>query len=444
MAPRPVPYRWLVFGLLAAGYFLVYFHRVSPAVVAVDMMRDLNAGGVLIGLLGSAFFYPYALMQISAGLLTDSWGPRRTIAAFFGLAGFASIFFGLAPSTGWAIFARVLVGTGIAMLFVPTIKVLSHWFRTSEFAMITGFLISVGGLGALSAAEPLARLSGLIGWRGSFMAIGLVTILLTIAIIIFVRNRPEDLGYPPAEAHPGAGEPAGPEAAIGLVRGIKLVLGRPAFWVLAVLFFSISGGYLGFGGLWGGPYLQQVYGMSKEEAGRVLNLLAVAIMAGSPMWCYLSDRMVRSRKKILVAASVLELLLTAVLAFIPDGMSRWMLYPFCFLFGLGSPAVASIAFAATKELFPSAISGTAVGLANFFAFLGASVVMPLVGWRLEAADGPGTTFTAAAYGQAFTITFICAVVALGASLGIKETFGTSPEGRRTERPPACAADSSRL
>ena len=258
------------------------------------------------------------------------------------------------------------------------------------------------------------------------MAIGLVTVLLTVAIFIFVRNRPEDLGYPPAEARPGAGEPPEEGATIGLVQGIVMVLGRPAFWVLAVLFFSISGGYLGFGGLWGGPYLQHVYGMSKEEAGRVLNLLAVAIMAGSPMWCCLSDRLVRSRKKILIAASVLELFLTVVLAFFPEGMSRWMLYPFCFLFGLGSPAVASIAFAATKELFPSAISGTAVGLANFFAFLGASVVMPLVGWRLEAAGGAGATFSAAAYGQAFTITFICAVVAFIASLVVKETHPDSP------------------
>ncbi|MBU0515252.1 MAG: MFS transporter, partial [Proteobacteria bacterium] len=61
---RPVSYRWLVFCLLATGYLLVYFHRLSLSVVAVEMMRDLAAGPALLGFLGSAYFYPYALMQI--------------------------------------------------------------------------------------------------------------------------------------------------------------------------------------------------------------------------------------------------------------------------------------------------------------------------------------------------------------------------------------------
>ena len=55
-------YRWLVFMLLAVGYLLVYFHRTSPAVVALDMMQDLAAGEALMGFLGSAYFYPYAAM----------------------------------------------------------------------------------------------------------------------------------------------------------------------------------------------------------------------------------------------------------------------------------------------------------------------------------------------------------------------------------------------
>ena len=122
-------YRWVVFSLLSLAYLMVYFHRTSPAVVAVDLMRDLETGGALIGFLGSAYFYPYALMQLPAGLLSDSWGPRRTITVFFLLAGAASIFFGLAQSVSWAILARVLVGLGVSMLFVPTMKVMTHWFK---------------------------------------------------------------------------------------------------------------------------------------------------------------------------------------------------------------------------------------------------------------------------------------------------------------------------
>ena len=60
-------YRWMIFTILALGYVLVYFHRLCPAVLAVDMMQDLHATGTLTGLLGAAYFYPYALMQLPAG-----------------------------------------------------------------------------------------------------------------------------------------------------------------------------------------------------------------------------------------------------------------------------------------------------------------------------------------------------------------------------------------
>jgi len=71
---RALRYRWLIFCVLALGYIMVYFHRLCTAVVAVDMMHDLKAGGTIIGLLAAAYFYPYALMQLPAGLLSDSWG----------------------------------------------------------------------------------------------------------------------------------------------------------------------------------------------------------------------------------------------------------------------------------------------------------------------------------------------------------------------------------
>ena len=64
-------------------------------------------------------------MQLPAGLLSDTWGPRKTITLFFSLAGVGAIWLGLAGSIGPAIAARTLVGLGVAMVFVPTIKVLT-------------------------------------------------------------------------------------------------------------------------------------------------------------------------------------------------------------------------------------------------------------------------------------------------------------------------------
>ena len=169
---KPSGYRWVVFGLLAFGYLLVYFHRLCPAVVALEMQADLKTGGALLGFLAAAYFYPYALMQIPSGLLSDSWGPRKTITIFFALAGASSIFLGMVETMGLAILARVLVGLGVAMLFVPTMKVLTNWFRVDEFARMAGILMAVGGLGGYTASRPLAWLSDLLGWRGALWPMG--------------------------------------------------------------------------------------------------------------------------------------------------------------------------------------------------------------------------------------------------------------------------------
>ena len=165
-------YRWIIFWILALGYVLVYFHRMCPAVVAVEMMRDLKAGGSLIGFLAAAYFYPYALMQLPAGLLSDSWGPRKSITLFFSVAFLGSVLLGMASNTAWAILGRTLVGVGVAMIFVPTMKVLSEWFRQREFATMTGILMAMGGIGSLSATTPLALISSWIGWRLSFIVVG--------------------------------------------------------------------------------------------------------------------------------------------------------------------------------------------------------------------------------------------------------------------------------
>ena len=411
-------YRWIVFCLLAFGYLLVYFHRLCPAVVALDMQADLNTSGALLGFLAAAYFYPYALMQIPSGLLSDSWGPRKTITVFFVIAGAASIFFGLVGSLGFAILARILVGLGVAMLFVPTMKVMTQWFKNEEFARMTGILMAVGGLGAYTASRPLAWLSDMMGWRGSFVVIGVITIAVAVAIWFLVYNTPQEMGLPrvnkPAEGNPGQ--------TIGLAQGVKIVLTSRPFWFLAAWFFFSFCIFFSFGGLWGGPYLMHVYGLSKAEAGNILGMLALAMILGSPFISWLSDKVFRSRKKVIVLASVITLCLTIPLAFFPDAMNKPALYLLCFLLGMFNSAVVVVAFTSAKELFPLEIAGTSVGLANLFPFLGGAVAPPILGAILEAQVKTATGYSAEAYSKAFLLYFIFALLALGAACFITETI----------------------
>ncbi|MFZ5572978.1 MAG: MFS transporter [Thermodesulfobacteriota bacterium] len=414
---KALRYRWLIFSLLSASYILVYFHRTCPAVLAMEIMRDLKTGGTLTGLLGAAYFYPYALMQLPAGLLSDSWGPRKTITLFFFVAFIGSMVLGLSPSVSWAIVGRTLVGAGVAMLFVPTMKILAEWFHRNEFARMTGLLMAMGGVGSLSAAVPLVWLSTWIGWRNSFIAIGLFTLILALLVWIFVRNRPSDFHWPsPAET-----ESSGKQA-IGLLQGIGQVVACPPFWVLAVWFFFNCGIFFSFAGLWGGPFLQNLYGMDKVESGNILSMPAMGMVLGSPFLSFLSDRVFRARKTVLLISGGGLIFLTGMLAFYTDKIPVPGLYLIYFFMGLFASAVVVIAFTMNKELFPVRIAGTATGLINLFPFVGGAVFQPLLGHILEKHGRLDGAFTLAGYRSAFLLLFVSSLVAFGAAWLSKETL----------------------
>jgi sugar phosphate permease len=418
LAARFSWYRFVVFGALATGYLLVFFHRLCPAVVAVDMMADLGASAGLMGLLASAYFYPYAIMQIPSGLLADSWGPRKTIAAFFLFAAVGSALLGLAQGPGLAVLGRALVGVGVAMLFVPTTKILTRWFTAREFASMTGLLLAAGGIGALSAATPLALLSKAVGWRWSFELIAGLTLLMSGVIWLLVRDDPEDVGlHRPAPVKTKAGAPQ------GLRQSITTVLGAAAFWPLASWFFFTCGVFFCMGGLWGGPYLMHVYAMGKAEAGAVLSMGAVGQILGGPFLSYLSDRLLRSRRKALLLSSLTQLLLVAPLGLYPDLLPRWALFPWFLLFAISGTSSVSIGFTAIKENFPTRIAGTAAGLVNFFPFLAGALLQPVVGCVLESFGKTASGYPVAAYGVMFYLYGGCALLALVSAALVKETYG---------------------
>jgi sugar phosphate permease len=414
---KALRYRWLIFWILAFSYILVYFHRLCPAVVAVDMMRDLRAGGALLGILGSAYFYPYAIMQLPAGLLSDSWGPRRTITLFFIVAFLGSLLLGLAPSLFWAVVGRTLVGLGVSMLFVPTMKVLAEWFRIREFATMTGILMAMGGLGVLTAATPLALLSTWIGWRFSFVIVGIFTLVMALLVWSFVRDRPADLGWPSPSESIGVSQES-----IGLLEGMKKVFTYPRFWPVAIWFFFDCAIFFSFGGLWGGPYLMQIYGLTKAQAGQILSMLAIGMIVGSPLVSFLSNRVFQGRKPVMVLSSFIVLCITALLAFYTEDLSHLTLYLVCPGLGIFSSAIVVVGFTTTKELFPVQMAGTSTGLVNLFPFAGGAVFQPLLGYLLERGGRIEGKFTLAGYQQAFFVLFLCGLIAFLACLFLEETL----------------------
>ncbi len=423
-AQKVLTYRWLVLGIMALAFSFVYFHRLCPAVVAVDMQKAFGASGGVMGLLASAYFYPYAVMQFPAGLLSDSIGPRKTVTVFLTIAGVGSLLFGFASGIGTAIAARIMVGVGVSMVFIPAMKVFSQWFRISEFAFVTAILNVMGGVGALSAATPLAFVAGWLGWRAGFELIGIGTLIMAVLVWILVRNRPEDKGWPSiAEIDYGGPASGTPVVGLSLWQGARTVITEKYFWPLAVWFFFDCGIFFGFGALWAGPYLMQVYGLSRAEVGSMLNMIAVALIVASPIISALSDKVFYSRKRVMIITSAILVGEFLLLSIFPSGLSKLTLYVAIFIMAACSAAIVVIAFTTAKELFPVEIAGTSTGTVNLFPFLGGGLFQPGIGWILDGYPAAATgEYSLEGYRVMLMVLLAASIMCLICTFMMKETF----------------------
>ena len=412
-------YRWAIFGILAFAYFFVYFHRVSTAVVSEDLQTTFGVGAASIGLLSSAYFYAYTIMQLPSGLLTDSWGPRKTVSIFTLVAAVGAIMTGIASSFMLVIAGRVLIGIGVAMVYIPIMKILATWYRKDEFASLSGILLAVGNIGALSAAGPLALMSSALGWQEVFLALGVITIVLAVVAWVITRDRPADMGLPSIQEIESdeAGEPVPPAKEIekiGMVKALKMTFGSGTnFWPLAIWFFFMYGSIMVYQGLWAGPYYADVLGWSKATYGTVLTFIGIGMIVGCPLAGILSDKILKSRKKVLVIGTVAYTLIWAVIwmtAGMLDTVISQMIINFMFGFFGGFFVVS---YAQVKELFPISIVGTTTAALNIFPFAGGAILQQLTGIML-------VERTAAGYQSIWLFMLVCMVIATVAVFLSKE------------------------
>ena len=410
-------YRYFICILIFCGYLLVYFQRLCPAVIALDIQAAFGVNETLLGVLASAYFYPYAIMQIPSGLLADAWGPRKSVSIFFLLAALGATLMGLTSDLTMAIVGRVMVGIGVSTLFVSNFKLFSEWFTPKQFVIMGGFFMATGGVGALISSAPLAWISNLIGWRMTLVAVGAVTLLMSLLIYCFVRNRPTDIGLSPLRPHDNMAINHNPT----LWKGFKHVITSKRFWPLAIWAFFDTGISFALGGLWGGPFLIKVYSLSKTETGGVLSMYAASLIIGGPLMGWIANRF--GRKIVFIGCSVLLTIVCGIFYFFTYQLNLFCLYILFFFIFLSGGPVGPVQAAASKELFPLAIAGTSIGTVNIFPFFGGAFFQVFVGALITRAESAGSTSALAGYHDMFTAYLIGAIISLIAACFVKETFG---------------------
>ena len=397
----PGAWRWAVLGLSALLFVCSQFFRVANAVIAPELQHDLGLSSEALGALSAAFFYGFAAAQVPLAIVLDRLGARWSMAALSLVGAAGAVVFATAEQRADATLGRVLLGIGMAGNLMGALKLIGHWFSAREFATISGVLLAVGTAGNMLATTPLALLVGAMGWRRSFELIAAVTAALAILFWALVRERP---GAP--------GGAASGTARLPVAEKVARLLGSRDYWLISFGAFCRYGAFLAIQGLWAGPYLVEVAGLSTIQASQLILLLNVAFVAGAPLGGWLSDRVLSSRKRVMLLA--LGGIVAAEFAFAASGRgwSTWLIAATLVVLGVAA-SFGQVAFAHIKEIMPPEMSGMAMTGVNFFNMLGAAAFVHAMGWVLERWSGVAGVRGVDGYRTAFLLGAAVVAVALG-------------------------------
>lgn len=351
---------------LATAYVASHFFRASNVTIGLDLMRDLDIGPEALGGLTGAFFFGFAAMQIPCGFFFDRFGPRRTVVGMLVLATIGGIVFTLAPTWPILLTGRVLMGAGFGVMLIGSMVVISRWFPPDRFSTLTAMVLSIGLIGNLIATTPLAWASEAVGWRAVFAVAVAFTALAAIAVWLVVRDAPP--GHPFLERTP--------ESSREMMLGLVEVLRNPRLKFILALNFCHYACTFTVQGLWGGPYLREVHGLSAIEAGNVLFAAVIAYQIGmitiGPM-----DRVLDTRKWIAIGGTIAIIVLLGALALVPRP-PVWMSVGAILAIGYFS-ASSTMVMTHGRGIIPDRLIGRGMATINTSVMLGVACMQTLSG-----------------------------------------------------------------
>jgi len=413
--------RATIYTILILAYMSVFFHRMAPGVVSAELMTSFHTSATALGSLAAMYYYIYTVMQIPAGVLADTLGNRASVTTGNLIAGIGSIVFATAPTLEVASLGRFMVGLGVSVIFVGLMKNNAVWFRDRMYGLVSGFTILMGNLGSVLAAKPLSLLLNSWSWREVFIAMGIMSLVLAVLTLLFVRNRPEEAGFPSVRQMDGLTSHA--DRHQHWLKDLKLIIANrhiwPGFWIN----FGLAGSLFAFAGLWAIPLLRDSFALSRDEASLYTTVTLLSLAVGTLLSGWVSDRL-GVRKPVVIASTMVYLLALLSMIYIPwqPGTLAVILF---MLIGITAGGFV-ITYPCAKEVAQPALSGMAISLVNTGLFLGAAIMQPLFGWVLDLGwDGQVIAgvnhYSWHNYQQAMLLMVCFGVIALLGALRVKET-----------------------
>ena len=178
--------------LICLMYGITYIDRVNVSTASAAFKQELHLTNTQVGLVFSAFAYPYLLFQIIGGWVSDRFGARRGLTISAVIWGLATLLTGLVTSLAAMIFARVMLGFGEGATFPTATRAMSDWTPPGKRAFAQGITHSCARLGNAFAPPLVVWLMTLVTWRGSFVILGIVSLVWAIVWGFYFRDNPGD------------------------------------------------------------------------------------------------------------------------------------------------------------------------------------------------------------------------------------------------------------
>lgn len=308
----PAPRRWRarIFALSWLSYFSYYFTRKNWSVVKSSVGTELELGKSELKNIDTLYLGAYAVGQFANGLIGDVVGPRRMLALGMLASAGLAVVFGLSDVLAVLTLAYGLNGLAQSSGWPNNGKLMASWFSTQERGVVMGWWATcyqVGGIAAVLLASKLLALSG--SWRVAYIGNAVWVAVVAVAIYLFVRDRPSDVGF----SDPDQGKEQGDRAEVvrrSRWQAWRDILSTPLVWCLGGNYFcmKLTRYSLLF---WLPYYLNTQLGYGKAEAGYVSTSFEIGGVLGVIASGLLADK-VFGKRRVAVAASSVALLAAAL------------------------------------------------------------------------------------------------------------------------------------
>jgi ACS family tartrate transporter-like MFS transporter len=406
IAARLLPFLFLL-------YVANYLDRTNIAYATLGMKGDLGLTDSVFGTASGIFFIGYFALQIPGALLVERWSARLLLAITLITWGALTTLTGFVRTPLELYGARFLLGAAEAGFFPGVIVYLSHWFIYRDRATAVGLFMSAIPI-AYIFGGPLAgyilgiHWLGIPGWRWLFLMEGGPAILLGIATLLVLPDRPNEARWLRAEERDWLGarlaEERRAKADVEKVTIWQALRHPPVVLLTLGLFFCYTGGYAFW--FWMPTMLQRLTGWSTQRVGWIGALPFIVGLVGMLLLGWNSDR-TRERRWHFAIPQLTGALALGVSFFLPR--SNALLVVVFSLVAFGTIAYLPSFWALPSAFLSNSAAAAAVGFINCTASIGGFVGPKIIGELSQRTGsfGGGFMFMIACWTIASVLVLLC-------------------------------------